>query len=310
MDSSFSSHSFVNQVGVDLIGDFKKARRATTPTLVGGAIEQATRNAFKRLLSHGLEIGSGCVIDSYGRTSRQMDIVIYESLAPVFCINDHPETTYYPYEGLVSVGEIKSKVGVKELEDALAKTDSIKSLKAHFEPTTYSRNRRGQDTITPVTPYRHYNEMKRDTWKAPFDPAAHPDSDALVFVLTDTLTVSRERLLCIYEEAFPKIPDFTVSMDGTMYIPCLRKPSGGCLVEPARTADHVAVVVSEHPFSRLVVEICRRLTFGRTPNLSEYEHYYVESSRQDEVSYARRVATQSESIGLQRPSSGLHYSKS
>ena len=80
-------------------------------------------------------VGEGFVIDSYGGTSRQQDIVLYErDLCPVFSINRTSQTTYYPCEGVIAVGEIKSWLDRDALKDAFEKIASVKALQRH--PTT------------------------------------------------------------------------------------------------------------------------------------------------------------------------------
>jgi hypothetical protein len=87
-------------------------------------------------LPAGLGVGSGCVIDTYGNTSKQQDIIIYEKfLCPRFSINNTPESTYFPCEGVLAVGEVKSSIGSKELTDSLDKIASVKSLRRHAEPS-------------------------------------------------------------------------------------------------------------------------------------------------------------------------------
>ena len=79
-----------------------------------------------------MELVRGGVIDSYGGTSRQVDVVIYEKhICPVYCINESPETTYYPCEGVIAVGEIKSLLTSKELADIFEKIASVKTLKRY-----------------------------------------------------------------------------------------------------------------------------------------------------------------------------------
>ena len=69
-------------------------------------------------------MGEGCVIDSYGRTSRKQDVVFYErDICPVFSINRTPQTTYYPCEGVIGVGEVKSSLDGSSLHDAFQKLD-------------------------------------------------------------------------------------------------------------------------------------------------------------------------------------------
>ena len=110
------------------------ARKATTPGLVGSAIEQPVRKLLSSVLPRGLSVGTGCVVDSYGKTSRQMDIVLYErDICPVFRVNDTPEATYFPCEGVVAVGEVKAAIDGPKLADSFEKIASVKVLRRHWE---------------------------------------------------------------------------------------------------------------------------------------------------------------------------------
>ena len=53
MDESFDSFGSVEQVGLDLVRDFERARTATTPGLVGSAMERSVRDALEALLPYG-----------------------------------------------------------------------------------------------------------------------------------------------------------------------------------------------------------------------------------------------------------------
>ena len=67
------------------------------PGLTGDAMEQPVRERMEQVLPRGIGVGSGCVIDTTGNTSQQMDVVLYErDLCPVFSVNNTPGTTYYP----------------------------------------------------------------------------------------------------------------------------------------------------------------------------------------------------------------------
>ena len=71
-------------------------------------------------------VWSGCVIDSYGNTSRQMDVVLYEKeVCPVFAINEDPAETYYPCGGVIAVGEVKTAIDSSELVDIFKKVKSV-----------------------------------------------------------------------------------------------------------------------------------------------------------------------------------------
>jgi hypothetical protein len=110
------------------------------------------------LLPPTVSVGSGCVIDSYGNTSKQIDIIIYEKqICPVFSINDTPETTYFPCEGVIAIGEVKSLLDTKELEDSYEKIASVKRLKRHAEATDGLNGK--------LVAFRHYGNLTA------YDPA-------------------------------------------------------------------------------------------------------------------------------------------
>lgn len=133
MRQSFNPAEFVKDIGNDLVTEFAKARKATTPSLIGDAMEEPIRNRLEQILPRGIGVGSGCVIDTFGGTSRQMDIVLYEKeQCSVFRINNSPKTTYYPCEGVLAVGEVKSRIGKKELANSFDKIKSVKSLRRAF----------------------------------------------------------------------------------------------------------------------------------------------------------------------------------
>lgn len=130
MEKTFSLNAYANHLQKELTLEFERADLATTPGLVGSAKEHAVRMALRALLPPGISVGSGCVIDSHGRISRQIDVVLYETdICPYVSINDAHETTYYPCEGVVAVGEVKSSLGSKELEDIFRKIESVKQLR-------------------------------------------------------------------------------------------------------------------------------------------------------------------------------------
>lgn len=152
MEENFDPIAYANLVGKDLVLSFDKAGLGTTAGLVGSAKEHPVRTRLEHILPAGIAVGSGCVIDSYGETSRQMDVVLYEkNICPIYSINDAPETTYYPCEGVVAVGEIKSSLDSDELEDIFLKMESVKRLK-RFSIETPHPIRVGELRF----PYRHY----------------------------------------------------------------------------------------------------------------------------------------------------------
>ena len=135
MDRAFDPDKFIRRIGERLIDEFEDAKSATTPSTVGSAAEKPVRVQLEQILPRGIAVGEGFVIDSYGGTSRQQDVILYErDICPIFSVNDTPETTYYPCEGVIAVGEIKSSLDGKELEDSFRKIESVKKLQRHNVP--------------------------------------------------------------------------------------------------------------------------------------------------------------------------------
>ena len=158
LDKTFDSAKFVRSVGASLVTEFEKARSATTPELVASAMETAARQRLEQILPSGVGVGTGCVIDTYGNTSRQTDVILYErDVCPAFRVNDDdPKATYYPCEGVIAVGEVKSTLDRGSLEDAFRKIASVKKLQRravhHFMPNPTSGE--------PIVEYRKYGSLQ------------------------------------------------------------------------------------------------------------------------------------------------------
>lgn len=132
----FDPAQFVNRIGQRLVREFEFAAEAGTPGLIGASRENPARVQLGKLLPAFASIGTGVLIDSYGDRSTQQDVVIFErDFCPVYSINDTPEATYFPIEGVIASGEVKSNVCKKVLFDALEKVASAKRLQRYSEKT-------------------------------------------------------------------------------------------------------------------------------------------------------------------------------
>ena len=146
MENTFDPDKFIQKIGKRLVEEFENAKTATTPSTVGSAAEQPVRKQLEQILPRGIAVGEGFVIDSYGGTSRQQDVILYEKdICPRFSINDTPETTYYPCEGVIAVGEIKSSLDGSTLADAFRKIESVKKLQRHNVPHFMPHPTTGQE---------------------------------------------------------------------------------------------------------------------------------------------------------------------
>ncbi len=130
MEGTFDSKEFIKKLGNELVHEFEKASMGTTPVCVGSARENSIRKKIESVLPIGIGVGSGFIIDSYGRTSRQCDIIIYEkNYAMQIKINDDNPNTYYNCECVIAAGEVKSDVTIAEIEDAFKKIKSVRELR-------------------------------------------------------------------------------------------------------------------------------------------------------------------------------------
>ena len=129
MNKTFDVSSYLNILAKDLVNAFDKAGETTHPQAVGSGREKSVKDQLQRLLPAGVGIGSGFVIDSYGNTSKQCDIIIYEKeFALKFSPNDDDLYTYYNCENVIAVGQVKSTASITEIKDSITNLQSVKSL--------------------------------------------------------------------------------------------------------------------------------------------------------------------------------------
>jgi hypothetical protein len=203
MEQTFNTSSYLQHIAEELIRNFAFAGQATTPGLVGGAREKTTRHKLETLLPPMVGVGTGCIIDSYGNTSKQMDIVVYEkNICPIYSINDTPETTYFPCEGVIAVGEIKSTLNNKELEDIFAKVNSVKQLRRYAIPS------KSQLSGEEIVSFRHYGTLGAwDCYKEEeFNQDEKRTDQIFCFAFCGELNVKPETLLETFTEELKKYP--------------------------------------------------------------------------------------------------------
>ena len=305
MQSTFRPAEFVRRIGHDLIRAFENAREATTPTLIGNAMEQPVRERLEQILPQGIGVGSGCVIDINGRTSRQMDVVLYEKeQCPVFCVNNSPETTYYPCEGVLAVGEVKSTIGKKELADCFSKIRSVKSLQRAFE-----RTESGQHVGRPYGDYGSATaygfELDHTNLGDIFGfILAEKPSIQIVPYKGNTSSISgcyHENVKAMRNDVF--CPDMTVFLDGNVltaltidtdkvgssaaYIPARAHPVLPHIILPAQ---------SESPFGDLLKAIWQRHQVGLTAHLPLKRYLHYRSKTESRYTWAVIVNVEAKNV--------------
>ena len=208
MESKFDASAYIDRIGERLVFEFEGAGQATTPSLVGEAREVPVREQLEQILPRGIAVGSGCVIDSNGNTSKQTDVILYErDICPVFSVNNTPETTYYPCEGVIAVGEIKSSLNTATLEDSFAKIASVKSLRRHI--VTFPGKLEFLPNGERMIKYRNYgsNAGPSVTRADAFDQDKDEYSQIFGFVLSGKLELNPETLLEKFAELVKETKD-------------------------------------------------------------------------------------------------------
>ena len=284
MKPTFDPADFIRRIGRDLVRAFGDAREATTPELVGDAMEQPVRDRLEQILPRGIGVGSGCVIDTKGGTSRQMDVVIYErDLCPEFCINNSPETTYYPCEGVIAVGEVKSVIGKRELADAFRKIRSVKELHRAFKKTEddgYVGRRYCDHGSATALGFYWDRTNKGDIFGFVLAEKSNIAVTLSDLDLSDARRSSpRSTLSDHYANNIRETnddvlcPDLVVFLDGTLLVPQTLDETPYIPTRVRKVLPHIINPVNaESPFGELVKEIWKRCQSGVTAHIP-FERY-------------------------------------
>ena len=304
MDQNFDSDKFIRRIGERLVNEFKDAKAATTPPTVGSAAEQPVRDQLEQILPRGIGVGEGFVIDSYGGTSRQQDVVLYErDICPVFSINNTPQTTYYPCEGVIAVGEVKSLLDGNSLTDAFEKIASVKRLQRHVvhdfmpnpttgEPIPLSRNylTQGHNSIINVNEGATCEErsqifgfvlagelrLKHQTLVDTLLALAAQEGDSLSPNLLATLDGYALSWGNISKQERREI---VKSKDGTYGVRVYKDgPKSWQVSWSAETATHVGSFENSDAFRSLVRWIRQGAELGRTSNVRAFDRYFEAKS--------------------------------
>lgn len=267
MESTFSVAAHLSNLAEELIANFARAGAATTPGLVGSAREHEVRTKLKSILPGRMTVSTGCIIDSFGNTSNQTDVVIHErDSCPVFSINGADDVGYIPCEGVAAVGEIKSAMGKAEIQDAVAKIQKIKSL---------------QRAQKSAECFRHYGNslVAMGAPEEAYDPVNKPFDQIYGFILCHRFAVKVPTFIDHYRAAVQAnashlAPSMVISLsDGILmfYNSAERR-----LLRNALNADQVALF--RHPggdFQYLLHELALWCTNGRTTDVFPHTKYLL-----------------------------------
>lgn len=285
MEKRFDASAYITHIGEQLVVDFERARQATTPSLVGDAMEVPVRYQLEQILPRGIAVGSGCVIDSYGNTSRQIDVILYErDICPVFSVNNTPETTYYPCEGVIAVGEIKSLLDANSLDDAFAKIASVKCL--HRYIVTPPPNLDVAPTGERVIIYRDYGSKTDPAIMTPdkFDQGKGEYCQIFGFLLSGELKLKPQTLLTkfvklVHETGDALSPNLVVTLNDGILCPCNKKNEKQFSTRfSAQTASDFLYCKKIPGFRALIQWIHHAYRLGQTSSFAAIDRYLVESN--------------------------------
>jgi hypothetical protein len=275
---AFSVSSFVDKLGARLISEFEDASQAGTPGLVGSAREHPARKQLEKVLPGFTGLGSGIVMDVYGSHSTQQDIVMYErDFCPVYSINDTPEATFYPIEGVIAVGEVKSTVDKGTLIDALNKLKSAKALLRQATKTSTLG-------MPPASDYRHYGS--RNAYGAvtedEYDQSIKSSDQIFSFLLCNKFSNSAKSVIdnvVDYGKLHGKqfLPNIIISLnDG--FTRCISKSDNSLKTSPMDADGIVFCNQHEKGLLTLVTLLRVQAESGRTVPIDTFLKYM---SRQD-----------------------------
>ncbi len=275
MQQSFDAVSYSRDIGLELIAAFETAARATTPGLKGSARELPVRQKLEHLLPVGIGVGSGCVIDSFGGTSKQQDVVLYEkAFCPIFSVNETPEATYYPCEGVIAVGEVKSTVTGKELTDIFEKIHSVKVLKRFAKKSKSSLN--GKESVC----FRKYGNSiaVRGALEEEFNQAEKPFDQIFGFAIAGSLGITEETFCAKFAELASKTddhlsPNLMVLLNEGIIFPLGGGSTPTILLSQKDATGFYFANKGKENFQSLLSRLYHVYHEGRTVELSAFDRY-------------------------------------
>lgn len=281
MTNNFSVADYVKVLGNELVAAFEQGSLAPTPGTIGESRERAARRKLRQLLANGIGVGSGFVIDSQGHVSRQQDIILFEEdICPVFRLNDSEEAAFYPCEGVVAVGEVKSTIGSNEAADILEKTASVRRL---------NRIAVAEESILfpgqKFTAYRHYgSRMAMEPGPGEtYDQNSQSNHQIWGFAIARTASLSPGSLISRITQFCEKegrafATNLIATTDGLVIKPAWVNEQSNKIVSSAIEATGYQRIYVENPLAYLLQDLDRVIRNGVTVPISAFAGYIPQPS--------------------------------
>ena len=267
----FDTHEYIRNLGQELVFAYNSAGQATTPGLKGNAREKSVRDKFESILPGGVGVGTGCVIDSEGNASAQMDMVLYEQqFCPVFKVAN--DVCHYPCESVIAVGSIKSAIGKKELKSIYENIASVRQLKKFTRPTQKDR--------VPVGKIEWRSYLAKDTQFTDGDWETIQDSSSATqiyaFGLGQSFDAKPETMLEHTEELYEQVPDkLRPNVVLTLKQGMIAPAEGGQMSYSALGCSEIDFLEPESSLEYLLVSLFRIIHAGKTSPGHVFERYVV-----------------------------------
>ena len=272
----FNSHAYIRRVGKELVEAYGTGGLATTSGLKGEVREKAVRRRLEALLPRGMGVGTGCVFDGTGEASRQMDIIVYErDFCPAFGLEE--EVAYYPAEGVIAVGEVKSVIGMRELEDIYEKIASVRKLR-RFDKQEYRRGLARPKANESVIEWRTYFDKKTYEVAGEIEEFQNSSSGRQIygFGIGEKFSADPEVMMdhsLKLHTQFKDVlrPNVVLNLKNELLAPARGK-------EVSYTAigtSGIALLRAESSLEYLLVSLIRMAHQGQTGPLDAFEKYFI-----------------------------------
>ncbi len=277
MEKRFNISQFIENLGEDLVTVFSRSSSlGIHPDEVGKLKEINIAKQIESILPSGVGIGRGFVFDSEGNISNQCDLILYEkNLIPVFVRNENYEYSYFPCEGVIAVGEIKSSLTIEELKSSICKLEKIKTLKRNC------KNRRNfRKFLSPLIAYGAESEM--------FDPIEKSYDNIFTFIFCKNNYVAIDTIFEILETQFKDHMEYATdriySLDKPIISRIILDDTQNVLWGNKKATGFVSIKTNTIPFGVLISDISTFVKFGRTQAFNFYDYYktddlYIEKTK-------------------------------
>lgn len=179
-----------------------RQRLITHPGELGTAREQIIRDFLKSRLPKRFDVGTGFAFDCSGNISKQLDVVIFDSLiCPRFELPGGK--SLFPCECVVAVGQVKSNLSSqRDLSNALDNLESVKVLDRSARGTAYDLVH--QEVLDPKS--NHFHQVF--TFLLVVDKSMHPD------------TLAESIMTRAFESSAETLPNVIASLDRYLVTYC------------------------------------------------------------------------------------------